>query len=223
MLLQGRVAVVYGAGPIGGAVARGFAHEGAQVFIANRTKAKADALAADILAAAGQADSAELDALDETAIEAFVDRVVARAGRIDISVNLIGYADVQRPLDEISAKDFLPPIATAMRSHFLTERAAVRQMRRQGGGVLRAFGGGGIQTSPGLGGFKIALDAVEGLRRQWSSEHGENGIRFVTLKTGGIPETIPEGKCAQDRGVRGLRSRAHDDERDGQHLLRGTR
>jgi 3-oxoacyl-[acyl-carrier protein] reductase len=57
--------VVYGAGPIGGAVTRGFAREGARVFIANRTKATADALAADILAAGGQADAAELDALDQ--------------------------------------------------------------------------------------------------------------------------------------------------------------
>jgi 3-oxoacyl-[acyl-carrier protein] reductase len=55
------------------------------------SKAKGDALAADILAAGGQAESAELDALDETAVDVFVDGVVARAGRIDISFNLIGY------------------------------------------------------------------------------------------------------------------------------------
>ena len=119
--------------------------------------------------------------------------MVAQAGRIDISFDLIGYGDVQRPLAEIPVEDFLQPIATAMRSHFLTERAAVRRMRRQGGGVLLAFGGGGTQASPGLGGFKIALDAVESLRRQWSLEHAKDGIRFVTLKTGGIPESIPEG------------------------------
>jgi 3-oxoacyl-[acyl-carrier protein] reductase len=208
MLLEGRVAVVYGAGAIGGAVARGFAREGARVFIASRAKATADALAADILAAGGQADSAELDALDETAVAAFIDGVVARAGRIDISFNLIGYADAQRPLDEIAVEDFLQPIATAMRPHFLTERAAVRQMRRQGGGVLLAFGDGGIQTSPGLGGFKIALDAVESLRRQWSLEHGEDGIRFVTLKTGGIPETIPEGMPGREEIVASFRDAA---------------
>jgi 3-oxoacyl-[acyl-carrier protein] reductase len=208
MLLEDRVAVVYGTGPIGRAVARGFAREGARVFVASRTKAKGDALAADILAAGGQAESAELDALDETAVDAFVDGVVARAGRIDISFNLIGYGDVQQPLAEISVEDFLQPIANAMRSHLLTERAAVRHMRRQGGGVLLAFGGGGIQTLPGLGGFKIALDAVEGLRRQWSIEQGQDGIRFVTLKTGGIPESIPEGTPGREEIVASLRDAA---------------
>lgn len=208
MLLEDRVAVIYGAGPIGGAVARGFAREGAGVFIANRTKAEADALAADIRAAGGRAESAELDALDEAAVDAFVDGVVARAGRIDVSFNLIGYGDVQQPLAEISVEDFLQPIATAMRSHFLTERAVVRHMRRQGGGVLLAFGGGGTQTLPGLGGFKIALDAVEGLRRQWSVEHGKEGIRFVTLKTGGIPETIPEGTPGREEIITSLRDAA---------------
>jgi 3-oxoacyl-[acyl-carrier protein] reductase len=200
--------VIYGAGSIGGAVARGFAREGARVFIANRTKAKAEALAAEIRAAGGGAESAELDALDEAAVDAFVDGVVARAGRIDVSFNLIGYGDVQQPLAEISVEDFLQPIVNAMRSHLLTERAAVRHMRRQGGGVLLAFGGGGTQTLPGLGGFKIALDAVEGLRRQWSIEHGREGIRFVTLKTGGIPETIPEDTPGREEIIASLRDAA---------------
>ena len=56
------------------------------------------------------------------------------------------------------------------------------------------FGGGGPQTQPGLGGFKIALDALEGLRRQWAVELGSHGIRVLTLKTGGIPETISDPK-----------------------------
>jgi 3-oxoacyl-[acyl-carrier protein] reductase len=50
----------------------------------------------------------------------------------------------------------------------------------------------GPHTSPGLGGFKIALDALEGLRRQWAVELGQYGIRVLTLKTGGVPETLPD-------------------------------
>ncbi|MEO8397049.1 MAG: SDR family oxidoreductase, partial [Chloroflexota bacterium] len=57
---------------------------------------------------------------------------------------------------------------------------------------ILAFGGGGSQTQPGLGGFKISLDALEGLRRQWAIELGEHGIRVVTLKTGGILESIAD-------------------------------
>jgi 3-oxoacyl-[acyl-carrier protein] reductase len=208
MLLENKVAVVYGAGAIGGAVARGFAREGATIFVASRMKERAGSLAADIVAAEGRAFAAEVDALDEAAVDAFVEGVVERAGQIDISFNLIGYGDVQQPLMEISVEDYLQPITNAMRSHFLTARAAVRHMRLGGGGVLLAFGGGGVQTLPGLGGFKVALDAVEGLRRQWSIEHGKDGIRFVTLKTGGIPESIPEGTPGRDEIVASLRDAA---------------
>ena len=93
---------------------------------------------------------------------------------------------------EISIEDFLQPITNAMRSQFLTTRAAARHMIERGSGVILTFGGSGVQTLPGLGGFKIALDAIASLRRQWACELGARGIRVVTLKTGGVPETLPE-------------------------------
>ena len=195
MLLENKVAVIYGAGgSIGGAVSRAFAREGARVFLAGRTKAKLDTIADEIRANGGSAETKALNALDEQAVDQYVDDVVEQAGRIDISFNLIGYADVQVPLLDISVGDFLQPIMNAMRTHFLTTRAAARHMVRSGSGVILHFGGGGPQTQPGLGGFKIALDAIEGLRRQWAVELGPHGIRVVTLKTGGIPESISDPK-----------------------------
>jgi NAD(P)-dependent dehydrogenase (short-subunit alcohol dehydrogenase family) len=123
--------------------------------------------------------------------------------------------------------------------------AAARAFAREGARVFLHFGGSGPQTLPGLGGFKVALDALEGLRRQWAVELGGPGIRVLTLKTGGIPETIDQsdaggaeiaagiaqgnaaGTCGDPRGrgqrvrVRGLRSRRHHDLDRGQHLVRG--
>ncbi|MFH8693978.1 SDR family NAD(P)-dependent oxidoreductase [Streptomyces chartreusis] len=192
MLLKDKVAVVYGAGgSIGGAAARAFAREGARVFLAGRTAAPLDKVAEEIRAAGGDAETAVVDAEDEAAVDAFVDGVAARAGLIDVSFNAIGYGDVQKPLMEISEADFLQPVVTAMRSQFLTTRAAARHMTARRAGVILAFGGGGTQTLPGLGGFKIALDALEGLRRQWAIELGPHGIRVVTLKSGGVPESLP--------------------------------
>lgn len=191
MLLEHKVAVIYGAGgPIGGAVARAFAREGAHVFLAGRTAATLDTVAGAIGAAGGAAETAVVDALDERAVDEFVDGVATRAGQLDISFNVIGYGDVQQPLLELSVDDFLRPIATATRTHFLTTRAAARHMVAHGSGVILAFGGSGPQTLPGLGGFKVALDALEGLRRQWACELGPHSIRVVTLKTGGVPESI---------------------------------
>ncbi|MFW6090781.1 MAG: SDR family NAD(P)-dependent oxidoreductase [Actinomycetota bacterium] len=209
MLLEHKVAVVYGAGgAIGGAAARAFAREGAWVFLAGRTGDKLDDAAGEIRSDGGTADTAVLDALDEQAVDEFVDTVVEQAGHVDISFNAIGLGDVQQPLNQIALDDFLQPITTAMRSQFLTTRAAARHMVPRGSGVVLAFGGGGTQTMPGLGGFKIALDALEGLRRQWACELGPHGIRVVTLKSGGVPETIPEGVPGREEIVAGLQEAA---------------
>ena len=205
MLLENKVVVIYGAGgPIGGAVARAFAREGARVFLAGRTKAKLDKVAREIRSNGDVADTAVVDVFDERAVDEFVDSVVEQAGHIDISFNLIGLGDVQEPLIEISVEDFLQPITNAMRAHFLTTRAAARHMVGRGSGVILAFGGDGPQTLPGLGGFKVALDAIEGLRRQWAVELGPHGIRVVTLKTGGVPETLPDTFAGKDEIADGI-------------------
>jgi NAD(P)-dependent dehydrogenase (short-subunit alcohol dehydrogenase family) len=193
MLLENKVAVIYGGGgSIGSAVARAFAREGARVFLAGRTREKLDKVANEIRSKGGVADTAVVDALDEQAVNNYVDAIVGQAAYLDISFNVIGLGDVQQPLTEISVADFLQPITNAMRTQFLTTRAAARHMVKRQTGVILHFGGGGPQTLPGLGGFKIALDAIEGLRRQWALELGAQGIRVLTLKTGGIPETISD-------------------------------
>jgi len=209
MLLERKVAVIYGAGgPIGGAVSRAFAREGASVYLAGRTAAKLDEVADAIRSSGGEAATAIVDARDEAAVDSYVDSVVEGAGQLDISFNLVSYGDVQQPLTEISVDDFLHPITTAMRTHFLTGRAAARHMIPRGTGVILAFGGDGPQTLPGLGGFKIALDAIESLRRQWAVELGKHGIRVVTLTTGGVLETIPEGFAGREEIVASIEGAA---------------
>ena len=205
MLLENKVAVIYGGGgPIGGAVAHAFSREGARVFLAGRTKEKLDRVADEIRSNSGTADTAIVDALDEHAVDEYVDAVVEQAGPIDISFNLISYGDVQKPLLEITMDDFLQPIMNAMRTQFLTSRAAARHMVKRGSGVILAFGGDGPQTRPGLGGFKVALDAIEGLRRQWAIELGRHGIRVVTLKTGGIAESLSDTEPEREEIIAGI-------------------
>jgi 3-oxoacyl-[acyl-carrier protein] reductase len=143
MLLENKVAMIYGAGgSIGGAVAHAFAREGAQVFLAGRTQASLDEVADEIHSNGGIAETAIVDALDEQAVENYVDVVVKQAGQIDISFNLVSYGDVQMPLLELSVEDFMQPIKNAMQAHFLTTRAAARHMVKRGSGVILAFGGG---------------------------------------------------------------------------------
>jgi 3-oxoacyl-[acyl-carrier protein] reductase len=194
MLLEEKVAVVYGAGSIGGAVARAFAEEGARVFVGDRTAAKAEALAAEIEATGGSAGGLGVDAMDEDSVRGFVESVVAAAGRLDVSFDLISVGDVQgTPLVEMGWADFVRPIETAMRTNFLTIKAAVPHMVRGGGGAVLFFGGSGDPVpNYSIGGFQVALHAVEAMRRQYASELGAAGVRFVTLRTAGVPDTIPD-------------------------------
>jgi NAD(P)-dependent dehydrogenase (short-subunit alcohol dehydrogenase family) len=194
MLLDGKTAVIYGGGgSIGGAVARAFAREGATVFLTGRTLERLEEVAKEIRSAGGVAETAQVDALDERAVDEHADAVAAEAGGIDISFNLITHGDVQgTPLVEMALEDFERPVHTALRTTFLTSRAAARRMIRQGSGVILMFGGYG-DPMPDLGGLQVAFQALEALGRNLACELGPHGIRVVTLQTGGIPESIPEG------------------------------
>jgi 3-oxoacyl-[acyl-carrier protein] reductase len=196
MLLEDKTAVIYGGGgSIGAAVARAFAREGATVFLAGRTRARLEEVANQIRSAGGVAETAHVDALDERAVDEHADAVAAKAGGIDISFNLISHGDVQgTPLVEMALEDFERPVVTALRTTFLTSRAAARHMIRQGSGVILAFGGYGDPTPDYyLGGLQVAFQAIDSLRRQLACELGPHGIRVVTLQTGGVPESLSEG------------------------------
>src|SRR5260370_3660589 len=108
MILKERLAVIYGAGgAIGGAVARAFAKEGAKVFLTGLHVGAVEAVAKDIVAAGGSAPAAEIDALDEKAINNHLQSVIDKAGRLDISFNTIAGPDAKSfggPFVELDAQ-----------------------------------------------------------------------------------------------------------------------
>jgi 3-oxoacyl-[acyl-carrier protein] reductase len=210
VLLEGKNAVIYGGGgSIGGAVARAFAREGAKVHLAGRTLESLEAVAGEIRAGGGAAETALVDALDETAVDEHADAVAAGSGGIDISFNVISHGDVQgTPLAEMSYDDFARPVITAVRTTFLTSKAAARHMIRQRSGVILFFGGYG-DPLPGyyLGGLQVAFGAVESFRRNLASELGPHGIRVLTLQTGGVPESLPQDFEGAEDIVRDIEGR----------------
>jgi 3-oxoacyl-[acyl-carrier protein] reductase len=193
MLLENKTAVIYGGGgAIGGGVARAFAREGARLFLAGRTRSKLEAVA-EALGPGASVSVAEVDALDADSVNAHADAVVAEAGGIDVSFNVISQQDVQgTPMVEMDVDDYLRPVVTTVRTTFLTSAAAARHMRRQvTGGVILLFGGAADPPrGVHLGGLQTAFHAVEAMRRQLSAELGADGVRVVTLRTGGIIESI---------------------------------
>jgi short-subunit dehydrogenase len=112
--------VIYGGGgAIGGAVARAFAREGATVFLAGRTLAKLDEVAADIAATGGTAETAEVDALDERAVNDHADRIAARTCPFDVALNAVRIAHNQgTPFPELSLEDYAHSITAYTRTNF---------------------------------------------------------------------------------------------------------
>jgi len=187
-LLEGKVAVVYGAaGSMGSAISRAFAHEGARVFLAGRTRASLDALASGLTRDGATATATVVDAMDPAAVEKHLETIVADAGGIDISFNLIGIGGNQgQPLTGMTLDSFQEPIANAMRTQFITATAAARHMEKRGGGAILALTAQ-VARKPYVasGGFGVACAAIEGLWRQLAVELGPKGVRLVTLRSAG--------------------------------------
>jgi 3-oxoacyl-[acyl-carrier protein] reductase len=194
MLLENKNAVIHGgSGAVGGAIARAFAREGARVYLAGRTLASLEKVGQEISAAGGSAEIAEVDAMDERAVESHADAVAASAGAIDIAVNAVGIPHVQgTPFAELSLEDFSYPINAYARTNFLTAKAAARHMVKQGSGVilLVAPGPGARLSGRGFLGNGVAAAGLEALSRILGGELGGSGIRVNTLRPHAIPESV---------------------------------
>ncbi len=198
MLLENKNAVIYGGGgAIGGAVARAFAHEGARVFLAGRTREKLEDVAKDVEAAGGTAKAAVVDALDEQAVDEHAQAVVSEAGSIDVSFNLVSRGDVQgTPLVEMKTDDLLRAVVNGLRSNFIIARAAARHMIGQGSGVILALDSGSAKGSPMMGSTGPADAATDTFVRNLAAEVGPHGVRALGLWVAGVPDTMSPEKLA---------------------------
>ena len=133
MKLQGKVAVVTGAASgIGREIARTYAREGAKVVIADLNQQGADAVAAE-LGGASTAIGVAMDVTSEDQVEAGVAKAIGAFGRLDILVSNAGIQIVS-PVHELPFDKWRLMMAIHLDGAFLTTRAALRQMYKQGDG-----------------------------------------------------------------------------------------
>jgi NAD(P)-dependent dehydrogenase (short-subunit alcohol dehydrogenase family) len=195
MMLTDKVAVIYGAGgAIGSTVARALASEGADVFLTGRHGASVALVADEIVSAGGSAQAAEVDALDEQAVDEHLQAVIDTAGRVDISFNAVGSPDANVlgvPLVELDVEQFSQPITTYTRSYFLTARLAARRMVPNRSGVIMTVTTLHSRTGlPLAGGYGPAQAAKEALTRELSAELAPQGIRVIGLRPQAMPESV---------------------------------
>ncbi len=188
-LLKDKRAIVFGAGgSIGAAVAAEFAAEGAEVFLAGRTKANVETAARRIAADGGRAHAAEIDAADSAAVDAYVEAVAKQAGRVDVVFNAVGPPPHEygngKNAGELSVDEFMTPLLTIVKAQFVTARAAARRMTAQKSGVILFLTGsparGHVEGTTAIG---AAFGAIESLTENLAVEVSPAGVRVVCLRT----------------------------------------
>ncbi len=187
--LKGKVAVIAGgATGIGAATAIRLAEEGAAVVIGDINGSGAQAVAAHILAAGGQASAVAFDIGDDESVRALIAAVVGAHGGFDaIFVNA---ADLSLCADDSDAVDlpleiFDRTIAVNLRGHLLCTRHAVPELLKRGGGAIvytssgAAFVGEAVRVS-----YAISKSGINALMRHAASRWGKEGIRSNAIAPG---------------------------------------
>ena len=187
--LTGKRALVFGAGgSIGAGVAHELAHRGAEVFLSGPHEANVAVVAAEISGKGGAAHAAVVDAMDDSAVGTYIDRVAAQTGRIDIVFNAMGprvadYANGREAVD-LSVDQFMVPLLTLVRSQFITSHHAARIMGQQGSGVIILLTGsparGHVTGATAIG---TAFGALETFTENLAFELGSAGVRVACLRT----------------------------------------
>ena len=131
---------------------------------------------------------AELDALDDVAVNEYIKDVTAQAGRIDIVLDATGPQAMQygnaKMAVELSIDEFMLPVTTVLKSHFITARAAARQMVEQRSGVIIFVTGSPARGHvPGATAIGAAFGAIECLTENLAIEVGPFGVRVVCVRT----------------------------------------
>lgn len=188
-ILKGKHAVVFGAGgSIGTAVVKEFAAEGAEVFLSGRTKSSVEAVANQIAAKGRQAHAAAIDTLDDATVNQYLDGIVKQAGTLDIVLDVAGplareYGNGKIAL-QLSVEEFMVPLATMVRSRFITARAAAGHMIKQKSGIIIFVTGSPARPHvPGVTAIGASFGAIENLTQNLAFEVSPSSVRVVCLRT----------------------------------------
>jgi 3-hydroxybutyrate dehydrogenase len=196
--LKDKVAVITGAASgIGRQIARTFAAAGARVAIADLDDAGANLVAAEINRDGLQAIPVAMDVTSEPQVDSAMAAVVETFGRIDILVSNAGI-QIVAPLEELAFADWKRLIAIHLDGAFLTTRAALRQMYRQGGGSIIYMGSvhskeASLLKAP----YVTAKHGLIGLAKVVAKEGAKHGVRANVIcpgfvRTPLVDKQIPE-------------------------------
>jgi 3-oxoacyl-[acyl-carrier protein] reductase len=185
--LSGKVALVTGGSRgIGAATARALAEQGATVAVSYTQGAdKAEALVRELERKEGKAAAFKADQGDARQVEALVQAVVKRFGRLDVLVNNAGVFVAGGVTDPDVAK-FDRQFAVNVGGLAAAVRAAAKVMGE--GGRIIAVGSvlGEVVPFPGVADYSATKAAVAGYTKGWARDLGPKGITVNTIQPGPI-------------------------------------
>ncbi|HEV2547188.1 MAG TPA: 3-hydroxybutyrate dehydrogenase [Stellaceae bacterium] len=198
MRLREKVTIVTGAASgIGKEIALTLAREGAQVVIADRNAAAAQAAAAELSASGLRALGIAMDVSDESQVQAGVHSAIAAFGRIDVLVSNAGIQIVS-PLEELAYEDWKRLLAIHLDGAFLSTRAVLPYMYRQGSGSIVYMGSvhskeASVLKAP----YVTAKHGLIGLAKVVAKEGAKHGVRANVIcpgfvRTPLVDKQIPE-------------------------------
>ena len=213
MQLDGKVAIVTGAASgIGRRIAELYAQNGAAVAIADLNAAGAQAVAGELASGGARAIGIGMDVTDERAVDAGVDEVARQFGQVDILVSNAGIQTVN-PIEKFSYADWKKLMAIHVDGAFLTTRACLRHMYRQGSGGAVIYMGSvhSKEASKLKAPYVAAKHALIGLAKVVAKEGAEHGVRANVICPGfvrtplverQIPEQAKEFGISEDEVVK---------------------
>jgi 3-hydroxybutyrate dehydrogenase len=199
MKLQDKTAIVTGAASgIGKEIAIVFAREGAKVVIADLNKAAADATAAEIRAAGGQALGVAMDVCSEEAVNAGVAAAAAAFGGVDVLVSNAGI-QIVHPLEEFSYAEWKKMLTIHLDGAFLTTKACLPYMYKsgRGGSVIYMGSVHSKEASRLKAPYVTAKHGLIGLAKVVAKEGAQHGVHANVIcpgfvRTPLVDKQIPE-------------------------------
>jgi NAD(P)-dependent dehydrogenase (short-subunit alcohol dehydrogenase family) len=141
-------------------------------------------LAAYNALAPGRTVAIKLDVNDHARVDAVVQQVIARFGRIDVLVNNAGYG-LLGAVEEVSDAEARAQLETNLFGALAVTRAVLPHLRRQKGGhILQISSIGGFNGTPGVGIYNASKFALEGFSEALAKEAGALGIRVTLVEPG---------------------------------------
>jgi NAD(P)-dependent dehydrogenase (short-subunit alcohol dehydrogenase family) len=183
--LHGKIAFLTGASEgIGGATARRFAEEGAEIVICARREAPLMATAAAIRAAGGEVHPRILDVGDLDALRSAVEDTAERFGRIDILVNNAMDATMAR-LEDQSLAAWHRAFRINVDAALVATQAVTPVMKRTGGGaIVNTVSICAIRSVPGASAYSASKAALLQFSNSCAIELGRFNIRVNTMAPG---------------------------------------